>query len=205
MLDVWPDWIGREVVVLGSGASAASIAPYVDGRFPIIATNLSFRLVDSDCVLYAADAGFWLAYPDARMHPGLKLSASVRAQQYCPAVRLVDIHSEHRLTMCEGPVGVIGHGGNSGFQAVNLAVQFGARRVFLAGLDYCGTHWHDDHPAQLRNPDAERLNTWAATFDSQADLLRKWGVSVVNLSPNSALRNYRHEDCSTVLAGVSAL
>jgi hypothetical protein len=51
--------------------------------------------------------------------------------------------------------GAIGWGGNSGFQALNLAVQFGAARIVLVGFDMTrlnGIHWHGPHPSRLNNP-----------------------------------------------------
>lgn len=173
---------------MGSGPSAAGLAPLVVGKYPIIATNLSYRLTTPSDVLYAADAAFWRHYTGAGSHPGLKLSCSAHAVTHCRDVRLVSI--VHATDMVFGPIGEIGAGGNSGFQALNLAVQFGAQRVLLAGLDFHGAHWHDDHKAGLRNPSERVMKSWAHMLDDQADRLRDWGVDILNLSRSSALKNY---------------
>lgn len=86
--------------------------------------------------------------------------------------------------------GAIGSGGNSGFQALNLAVQFGCRSVVLAGYDMhdrAGIHWHGKHDGNLRNPTRTSLARWRGVFDSQAEALRRMGVTVLNASPDSAL------------------
>jgi hypothetical protein len=59
-----------------------------------------------------------------------------------------DVHKievrDHDLMLFEEP-GVIGSGGNSGFQALNIAAQFGATRILLIGFDMHaakGAHWY---------------------------------------------------------------
>lgn len=92
-----------------------------------------------------------------------------------------------------GPVGLIGDSRNSGFQALNLAVQFGARRILLVGFDMTvsgGSHWHGDHGSGLTNPDDAKVNGWRATLDAAANDLSAMRVSVVNCSAVSALRAY---------------
>jgi hypothetical protein len=172
-----------------------------------VVVNLAHRLLPSADVLYAADSGFWRVYRDAQKFAGLKLApADQRVGLFCPSVVDVDIPKDHRGTrLCKlqrGPVGTIGcGGGNSAFQAVNLAVQFGAARILLAGIDYCGAHWHADHPAGLRNPTSNQFKIWRTELDAAAPTLREWGVDVVNLSDSSTLRAYRYESADSVFAG----
>jgi hypothetical protein len=69
-------------------------------------------------------------------------------------LQLVKVSEADRVCMAQA--GVIGSGGNSGFQALNLALQFGARRVILVGFDLNlagGVHWHGRTP-RLNNPTA---------------------------------------------------
>ena len=102
----------------------------------------------------------------------------------------VDRNSDKLLL---GKFGFIGWGGNSGFQALNLAVQFGAKRIVLVGYDMrCdqGLHWHGPHGKGLNNPTPRNVERWRRVTDEAADLLRFLGVEVVNCSPISALRAY---------------
>lgn len=198
---VFPDWSGQTVAVLACGPSAPEIAPQIVGRFPIIAVNLAFRLAPGAEIVYAADGGFWHVYQDARRHPGLKVSADDRAPLYCPGVQLVNVKDRHvsRVRMLRSPLGELGAGGgNSGFQAVNLAVQLGARRILLAGLDFCGEHWHGRHPPALFNPTTDQLKRWARFFDDEAPVLASWGIEVLNLSRISALRGFPYADCNSI-------
>jgi hypothetical protein len=188
------------VVVAASGASAADVAPLINRQSGarLIAVNLTFRLFPQADILYAADSGFWQWYADARAFPGVKIAPDERAKLYCKNLEIYDIPRDvsarrHDRLIFE-PGRRIGCGcGNSGFQALNIAVLLGARRIALAGFDYCGKHWHADHPPTLRNPSEAQLSKWRAALDAEADELAAHGVDVVNMSSRSALRNYRYE------------
>lgn len=124
---------------------------------------------------------------------GLKICGDARAARAFPALRQVrpDMNSDRVLMQAAGR---IGYGGNSGFQALNLALQFGARRVILVGFDMHladGVHWHGRHAANLNNPTAASLARWAALLDRQAPAIAALGVEVLNASPASALTAYR--------------
>lgn len=89
--------------------------------------------------------------------------------------------------------GEIGWGSNSGFQAINLAIQFGAKRLILCGFDMSivkGFHWHGRHQAGLNNPRQTSVDKWRIELDSQAPFLRMMGIEVLNASPFSALQAY---------------
>lgn len=90
--------------------------------------------------------------------------------------------------------GVLGGGGpNSGFQAINLAVQFGATRIMLVGFDMHtvgGVHWHGAHGDGLVNPHEVCFVKWRRILDAAAARFRSLGVELVNCSPHSALSAY---------------
>lgn len=81
-------------------------------------------------------------------------------------------------------------GGNSGFQAINLAFLWGAVRIILLGYDmhrgHDGRrHWHHDHPRELGN--LGDLVQWRARFVPMAASLQRLGVQVINASRSTAL------------------
>lgn len=199
---MFPDWTGRTALVLASGPSGASIVAELFERGyagEVIAVNRSFELLaavdrESTAVLYAADRSFWAFTPGAREFPGLKLCADPEASRVSPAIGCVTIPKSqgfYHARMIRQPVGTIGSGGNSGFQAVNLAVQFGAAQILLAGLDYVGEHWHGRHVVPLNDPPPLSLVAWRNALDAEANTLAAWGIDVVNLSSLSTLRNFR--------------
>lgn len=82
-----------------------------------------------------------------------------------------------------------GVGGNSGAQALGLAMLFGAARVLLLGYDMqfrgAQAHWHGHHGKGLNNPRHGSLAGWAKGFEVLARELR--GVDVINCSRETAI------------------
>lgn len=190
----FPDWSSDICVVIASGESAtASPIESLKGKARTLVINNCFELAPWGDVLYAADGKWWDAYPKAREFAGLKVTQDAAAAKRYGLYR-VHIFSEvnpasHRIAI-EAP-GVLGHGGNSGFQGLNLAVQFGARRILLIGFDLKGSHWHANHPEPMLNPRPQRLDKWRSRLDEQAPVFRQLGVDVINCSGVSALNRYR--------------
>lgn len=99
--------------------------------------------------------------------------------------------------------GVVGWGANSGFQAINLAIQFGARRLLLCGFDSSiekGLHWHGRHPSPLNNPRQASVDRWGGALDAQAPALESWGVEVINCASHSRLAAFPRRPLMEALA-----
>jgi hypothetical protein len=188
---MWPDWRGQTAVVIAAGGSARETVSRMPWRPRAIVVNRSHELAPWADVLYAADGAFWRHYAEARAFAGLKVSVTSTEQEF-KRHGLVRAHVDRagHGRVLRSPVGTLGAGGNSGFQAVNLAAQLGARRVVLIGFDFKGRHWHDDHAKPLRNPDPSGMLRWVGHMDAAAEQYRAWGVEIVNASPVSALRAY---------------
>lgn len=113
--------------------------------------------------------------------------------------------ARHGRGFCGEP-GVTFTGANSGFQALTLAVQWGAAEVVLVGYDMGNTggatHWHGDHAKPLRNdtPFAQCIGH----FDALARDLEALGVRVVNCSATTALRCFPRERFGDYLARIRA-
>lgn len=92
-------------------------------------------------------------------------------------------------------------GGNSGFQALALALHFGASRVVLLGYDMQlgasgATHWHGDHK-RLGNPLKDRMPKWCRDF---AEIPFSTRQRVVNASRVSALKCFKRAGLNDCLA-----
>jgi len=199
--DWYPDWSGQRCVIIASGPSASREAVYlVQGRAKVIVINNSWHLAPWADVLYASDCGWWkTGKGDA--FSGLKVSRSSH-----PGVRNVRLRKEDgewcNRMLLEDPY-VIGAGGSSGFQALNLAVHFGTRQIALVGYDAridLGSHWHGDHGEGLKNPGRGTAELWVRFLDEAASALVEAGVNVVNCSPVSALTAYRKVELAQWLA-----
>lgn len=193
----WPDWSGQIAVVVAAGASANDKPLWVvRGHAFVIVVNESWRLAPWADVLYATDCAWWEKNSGVPQFRGLKVSASPNAAKAFPEMRTVQLVS--RAVILKDEPGVIGCGsrfgnGHSGFHAVNLAVQFGAKRIVLVGFDLQGSHWHVDHEGR-NNPAARVLAEWCEEMDGCADQFTALGIRVLNASKSSALTTYEKVD-----------
>jgi hypothetical protein len=128
---------------------------------------------------------------------GLKLCQdSIVAHRPAWGIRAVTVHRGQDQLLVD-TFGELGWGGNSGFGAINLAVQFGASRIILVGFDMRidkGLHWHGAHKGALSNPNPGNVLRWRRVIDEAAPVLAALGVEVVNTSMISALGAYPKMD-----------
>ena len=86
--------------------------------------------------------------------------------------------------------GTIFRGGNSGYQAVNLAYLLGATRIILLGFDMClnGTqrHWFGEHPKGVGL--ASNYNDFVTYFKSIDPA--EYGIEIWNCSRRTALTHF---------------
>lgn len=192
---MWPDWKGQDVAIVASGPSAkkAGVSD-LKGRVRVIAIKRSYELVPFADVVYGCDAPWWQSVQGLKEFKGLKLSWDDRVvgQFGIQKVKIPNVKSNSLLFE---EVGSVGAGGNSGFQALNLAVQFGARRVLLIGFDMhgrSGEHWYGRNGWSMgNNPTEENYRRWRISFDGSAEDLLMRGIEVVNASPFSELKNFK--------------
>ena len=82
------------------------------------------------------------------------------------------------------------YGANGGYQAINLAYLFGAKKIILLGFDHKRgadgkSHHHGDHPAKI-NKDMP-FKTWLSNSYRLAEDLEKEGIEVINSTRDTAL------------------
>ena len=185
-------WAGCRCVVAASGPSLTpEVAELCRGE-RVIAVNDAWRVVPAD-VLYACDEAWWSVHPmAARGFGGEKwTSHSLKPKNdksALPAqfgVRVV--RGEDRPGFSRDP-GLIHYGNNSGFQAVNLAILFGADPIVLVGFDMRAVdgrrHFFGSHKAPLS--DVGKFGIWIAHFTAAAAMLGGW-PRIINSTPGSAL------------------
>lgn len=202
--DLWPAWLrwpGATAVCIGSGPSLTK--EDVDacrGRARVIVVNSTFRLAPWADVCYTNDDD-WL-----ELHLG-ELRDYFEGQIWCghPTWRSPFVHPIPFTRDAPGIVTAPGHlawGMNSGAAALNLAVQFGARRVVLLGYDQQWRggvgHWHGPHPPRLQNR-RPGFHRWAAWFNRAALDLKVLGVDCVNASRETSLRCFRRASLQEAL------
>lgn len=169
---------------------------------PTIAVNNTiFSAIWAD-YLYAADRKWWQHYgPRVRDIKAIKYSAVKQSLNY-GAEKIVTLGPPRATGL--GRNGVIHRGGNSGYQAINLAYALGARSIVLLGFD-CGytygrRHYHQDHPTEgVGLGNAEGVELWRENFVALAADLRDEGVHVVNCSRETTLDCFERMKLEDVL------
>lgn len=193
----WPDWSGQTVVIVASGPSAKDV-PLAIGRnhARFLAVKDGWRLCTWADALYGCDDHWWKAYDYLPEFAGLRLAyypqtLAVFAERGWPALK-VDVRPDTPRLLFDR-VGEVGWGGHSGFHAINLAIQFGARRLVLVGYDLRvdkGRHFFGAHPYPGDRPSASNTERWRQTLDGEAAVIAARGVKVFNVSPVSSLTAY---------------
>jgi hypothetical protein len=164
----------------------------------VIAVNNSWQLAPFADAVFAMDRAWWAVYgPSINCDAELWTSSRESSRIY----HLNLIGSEPGGGLASKP-NSIRLGGNSGYQAVCLALHFGATKIILLGYDMKTdgkrTHWHGDHQ-KLGNPHAGRFRDWLAHFDA-LNRQKPAGVEIVNASRETALRAFPRVAFETALA-----
>lgn len=195
--DWWMDWRGECVAVVAGGPSVRNQnLSVLRNRIHVVVVNESYQLCPWAEILYSCDSSWWrLRQVAVEKFAGLRIGFETAGLS--TDIKKIEIKKLKNDEWCSDMLydepGLVGSGGNSGFQLVNLVTQMGATGIGLIGMDMRldgGAHWHGKHPDQLRNPDEARMREWRANLDRAALKLRQSGIDVVNCSPVSALQKY---------------
>lgn len=159
-------------------------------------------------MVYGCDAAWWKYRRGLPEYQGTKVTWAGNGLNEFPDIQKVEIGKNGTggytdRMLFDRPGEEIGGGGNSGFQALNLAVQFGARRVLLVGYDMTdrsGVHWYGRNRWPMsNNPNESNFRRWLAAFEGAKPLLDARGVEVVNTSSISAMKTFRRRSIEDAL------
>ncbi len=197
---LWPD---ATVACLGGGPSLTRTdVDRLRGRVRVIAVNDAWRLAPWADVLYGCDWRWWLKHGGVPGFKGIKVSLSNSRGHLddFPEIRLLENTGVEGLEVRRGGLRT---GRNGGYQAINLAVHLGARRILLLGYDMKAgddgrTHWFGDHADWPTRP-----NIFATAmlphFAGLAAALRGAGIETINCAPETALTVFPTLDVETAL------
>jgi hypothetical protein len=173
-------------IVAGSGPSLTEVV-----QSNVIAVNDAYRLCPNASVLYAADVSWWQAREGCPDFKGEKWTCTSSSQEYGIrqglakrfGIKIVTGRKGHGFSLDRNTVH---YGGNSGFQAVNLALHRGANPIVLVGFDMRGEHFFGKHEHPLRQTRRHAFEGWCKNFQRAAEKLPKH-IRIINATPNSAL------------------
>jgi len=189
-------WQGRRGFIIGGGPSLAGFDfSQLRGEL-VIGINRAFEKIDP-AVIFSMDSRLYTWIKNGMLGP----EAFEKYEKSAARKIWVDTHSfkfgPEVLTVprLEG-VGIgrslsggLYTGSNSGLAALNLAVVLGANPIYLLGFDLISRDqfqqwWHDGYPTVQRD---KVYQTFREEFEEVAPALKKLGVSVINLNPESGL------------------
>ena len=204
--EVLPDgaWQDKPCFIIGGGPSFKDFDCELLRGYRTIGINRAYERFEPT-VIFSMDLRF-LMWVKTRRYGLPQMEAFMRARSYkvwlttyiCSLSHELFIipakggysqgHYEFTDSMLDG----LGHGNNSGYGALNLAVCLGANPIYLLGFDMKhkeeqigkSSHWHNGHPIPQ---DEETVQKFIHYFVRIAPQLEKQKVRVVNLNPDSAM------------------
>lgn len=168
------------VAVLATGPSmSAAVAAYVRDRCRTIAVCDAYRLAPWAEALVAVDRVWWRIHPEAQNFAGVKYTAGKLPGG----------------SMKLEPSDEFPADSNSGYRAMGVARERGAKLILLCGFDMRGTHFFGLHAPPLRNTTLKR-------FRAQLNQFERWlgGCDVLNCTPGSALTKFPYMPLEEALA-----
>lgn len=197
-------WSGLCIVAASGPSLTPEVASLCRGH-RVIAVNDVYRLLPEADVLYACDRAWWEHHkgcPDVAGERWTSHSLAPKNDKREIAGRfgLRVVEGADRLGFSRDP-GLIHYGNNSGYQAVNLAILWGADPIVLVGFDMRRvdgrTHFFGEHKSPLRPP--ANFGKWIGNFTKAADLLGQPRPRILNATPGSALRCFPMVDLEQTL------
>lgn len=186
-----------KVVIIGSGPSLTQEQiDYCKGKANVIAVNDNYKLAPWADMLYACDLKWWDWYEqDTQDFEGIRATCDMAAAEKYDLNYIKGTYEDGLSDDTE----VIHTNKNSGAQALNIAVHYGAKEIFLLGFD-CkdkngSNHWFGDHPDLTRPTYSYWLPNWELINDD-CEML---GVKVWNCSDDSALTMFEQRPIEGVL------
>jgi hypothetical protein len=190
-------------VLIGGGPSLTPAdVDAVRGHARAIAINDAYKLAPWAFCLYAADKK-WIDWHDGV--PSFRGSKySIESSDTTTRPGWTVLRNTGFLGLETDPKGLRA-GFNSGYQAINLAVHFGAKRIVLLGYDMAPnhggpSHWFGEHPDKVPSPYPQMREA----FESLVEPLEANGVEVVNCSRRTALTAFPCRSLEDVFAEVAA-
>lgn len=221
LYEVLPDgaWHNKSCFIVGGGPSLKGFNYSLLTGHRTIGINRAFEKFEPT-IIFSMDARFlnWLymgrydKFPDGKdalyiflNRKSIKVWLCTSVYRFPSNIFIVKAHKTYRtalraftFSMHDG----IGHGDNSGYAALNLAVCLGANPIYLLGFDCSHTngksHCHSGHPFPQK---AETVKRWVNHFQRAGQRIKPKKINVINLNPDSAITVFPKKNYREVLHG----
>lgn len=196
---------GQDVYLVGSGPSLKDFPFYKLGGKYAIAINHTIEFFPDAWALLFGDKVF-LAHTcfDVSKYSGLifcseRCMTSRPIEQMIPADNVYIYRDRRDEPYTNSKLGLY-HTTSSGIQALNLAIQMQAGKIYLLGYDYCfphgERHFYGDIYAHHAKYPEDRV--WAKV--EKLERFKKWRDRIVNLSTISTIPYFEKRDWREVFA-----
>jgi len=208
--EVLPDgsWKGKPCIIVGGGPSLSNFNWELLYGWRVIGINRVYEEFDPT-IIFSMDTRYlrWIMDGQYGEEAKEKFIASKAYKVWLctyncklpPEIFIVKVWGNYSRgfrafpnTMRNG----LGHGNNSGYGALNLAICLGANPIYLLGFDMnyekgdltdmlkVRTHWHNGHPQPHKS---DTVNQFIKYFMLVAIKTKEMGIEIINLNPQSAL------------------
>ncbi len=200
-------WTGNRCFIVGGGPSLSNFDFTQLKDELTIGINAAFTKFNPT-ILFSTDSRFYTWIVNGTLgnevkqqfdnYRGYKVWLNVANYQYPDNIFRLDCGGETAFpfTLKEG----IGHGNNSGYSALNIAVCLGANPIYLLGFDMKGENglqkwFHNLYPCVQGEHIFQRM---IKNFENVAATICDKGIRVINLNPNSALKCFEFGDLNKI-------
>ena len=168
-----------------------------------IAVNDGYRIAHWADVLYFCDDKWWKWHNKKLADWGGLIVRMAGGHHDFGDPRIKVMKNNDTAGLCEFRDG-LNTGRNSGYQAINLAVHLGAKKILLLGYDMHAPlvngrpkmHWFGDHPGGTSPSVFDAMLPW---FETLVGPLAKRGIEVINCTPGSAIKCFPRGAIESVL------
>ena len=174
----------------------------------VIGVNAAYLLGDWMDIIFFGDNGFFLQHKNAlAAHPAIKVTCWPTLNNKYDWLRWVGRDTTKTQGITSNPLKVSWNG-NSGAAAISLAAHAGAKRILLLGFDMAldqtrgNQHWHNTYGTSERGKmNAKRLpfDRHLRGFPRIAEDAKKLGITILNVSPESAIECFQKVSLKQVL------
>jgi hypothetical protein len=181
---------------------------FADG---VIAVNDAYLYAPDCLALYAADDKWW------RWHQGCLTAHKMPTGKHYPAftgqyrytlgrTAFANVHILRKgpETGLASDAGAVALGRNGVYQATNVAVHFGAKRILYLGVDMqgeSGSHFFGRHPDNSGAPFLVSLERFATLLKP----LKALGVTVINCTRKTALKCFPCQPLDVALPSIDRI
>lgn len=194
-IKLFPIWTGKTAFCIAGGQSLTQEQVDYTMHHKTIAVNDAYKLAPWADILYACDNQWWEWHKGVPDFEGYKLQhnngKSIKDHScYKGPYPGVDSMISDGLSGFSDRTDRIRTGGNSGYQALHIAIQLGASTIILLGYDMHAnegpSHWFGEHP-NGKQPD-DRYTKWIKEFSALREEADRRDIEIINATPGSALK-----------------